>query len=216
MNYRSKLELTQNVRIVSVKGYDICACCAPHVSNTGEIGLIKLLDCTPNKGGVRINMLCGYSALEDYNNKFEQVAAVSRLLSAKQNEVSFAVEKLQKNFEDVKQKLALVSQRLIQVKMQNITRTEGHLVIFEPEEDIVNLREMVNTGMQLCGGICAAFSGEDGCYRYVIGSTVVDLLEITREINRALNGRGGGVASMIQGSANCTRHEIEEFFCSDN
>ena len=29
MEYRSKLDLKENVRIVTVEGYDVCACCAP-------------------------------------------------------------------------------------------------------------------------------------------------------------------------------------------
>jgi hypothetical protein len=33
-----------------------------------------------------------------------------------------------------------------------------------------------------------------------------------RIINSALNGRGGGKADMIQGSAACTKKEIEEYF----
>ena len=31
VNYRSKIEIEGQVRIVSIPGYDICACCAPHV-----------------------------------------------------------------------------------------------------------------------------------------------------------------------------------------
>lgn len=212
MNYRSKLELTENVRIVSIEGYDVCACCAPHVSNTGEIGLIKLLDSTPHKKGVRINMLCGFRALEDYKNKFEQVTAISRMLSSKQNDVSLTVTKLQKNFDEIKQQLASANRKLAQAKMQAINPTSGNLLIFEPEFDAVTLREMVNTGMQLCSGICAAFSGEDGNYRYVIGSHFVDLVTITKEINSTLHARGGGTASMIQGSAHCTKTEIERYF----
>ena len=49
LQYRAKLALTENVRIVEIGDGDLlcdrCACCAPHVRNTGEIGLIKLLDC---------------------------------------------------------------------------------------------------------------------------------------------------------------------------
>jgi alanyl-tRNA synthetase len=212
MNYRSKLELTENVRIVAVEGYDTCACCAPHVSNTGEIGLIKLLDLIQYKGGVRINMLCGFSALDDYNGKFEQVAAISRMLSSKQDKISSAVEKLQNDMDEVKQKFTSLNQKLAQAKMQTIVKTTGNLVIFESEIDTVTLREMVNMGMQFCGSICAAFSGEDGCYRYIIGSTSVDLKARAKEINRSLNGRGGGSTNMIQGCVYCTKKEIETYF----
>ena len=40
MEYRSKIEIEGQVRIIVVPGYDVCACCAPHVSYTGEIGQI--------------------------------------------------------------------------------------------------------------------------------------------------------------------------------
>ncbi|MFA6948907.1 MAG: alanyl-tRNA editing protein, partial [Eubacteriales bacterium] len=40
LQYRSKLALTENVRIVTVEGCDVCACCAPHCNHTGEIGMI--------------------------------------------------------------------------------------------------------------------------------------------------------------------------------
>ena len=43
LDYRSKIEIDGQVRIVTIPGYDVCACCAPHVYFTGEIGLIKLV-----------------------------------------------------------------------------------------------------------------------------------------------------------------------------
>lgn len=59
MEYRSKIEIQGQVRIVVIPGYDVCACCAPHVKYTGEIGLIKLTGVQRYKGGVRVTMLCG-------------------------------------------------------------------------------------------------------------------------------------------------------------
>ena len=43
MDYRSKIEIEGQVRIVKIPGYDVCACCAPHVKTTGEIGAVKLV-----------------------------------------------------------------------------------------------------------------------------------------------------------------------------
>lgn len=34
MEYRSKIEIEGQVRIVVIPGYDVCACCAPHVERT--------------------------------------------------------------------------------------------------------------------------------------------------------------------------------------
>ncbi len=91
LNYRSKLALTENVRIVEIPGVDLCACCAPHVDTTGQIGLIKVVNVQSHRGGVRINILCGNRALADYTEKQDSVWAISSLLSAKQPEVAGAV-----------------------------------------------------------------------------------------------------------------------------
>ena len=94
MEYRSKKELTGAVRIVSIPGGDICACCGTHVERTGEIGLVKFLSMIHYKGGVRISLLCGKRAVEDYERKRDQVQRISVLLSARPGEIARAVEKL--------------------------------------------------------------------------------------------------------------------------
>ena len=69
IKYRSKIEIEGQVRLVTVPGHDACACCAPHVKRTGEIGIIKLIGLQNYKGGVRVSMLCGFRALADYEAK---------------------------------------------------------------------------------------------------------------------------------------------------
>lgn len=212
--YRSKLNLTGNVRIVTVEGYDRCACCAPHVSYTGEIGLIKLLDFIHYKGGVRVNMLCGFDALDDYNRRFANTAAISAALSVKQNETAAAVDKLLGDLALAKQATAAVRSELLRLKIMNIVPCEGNLIMFETQDDAVYMRELANAGAKRCGGICAVFSGGDGFYRYVMASETTDLSVKAKEINRALSGRGGGSRQLVQGSVACTRGGIEAYFRS--
>ena len=83
MDYRSKIEIEGQVRIVTVPGYDVCACCAPHVKKTGEIGMLKLVNMVNYKGGERITMLCGVRALKDYEAKDANGKEISALLCAK-------------------------------------------------------------------------------------------------------------------------------------
>ena len=63
LEYRSKIDIEDQVRIVTIEDVDVCACCAPHVNNTGEIGLIKVTGWQKYKGGVRIHILGGDRAL---------------------------------------------------------------------------------------------------------------------------------------------------------
>ena len=84
LDYRSKIEIDGQVRIVTIPGYDVCACCAPHVYFTGEIGLIKMVQSQNYKGGIRITMLCGRRALKDYQQKEESVKAIMGMYTAEE------------------------------------------------------------------------------------------------------------------------------------
>ena len=102
LEYRSKLDLTENVRIVTIEGVDVCACCAPHVSRTGEIGLIKITDFMRHRGGVRLTMLAGRRAFLDYRAKTDAAAEISAMLSAPRDALPAAVSRLKDTLEDAR------------------------------------------------------------------------------------------------------------------
>lgn len=213
LDYRSKLDLTENVRIVTIEGYDVCACCAPHVNKTGEIGVIKLLDFIKYKGGIRINMLSGYDALEDYNKRYKSIARISVLLNAKQSEVADAVLRLSDEIAAEKQTMGELKRKIISLKKDALSPTDGNLIIFDDSMDMLNLRIMVNEALPLCGGICGALSGNDESgYNYIFASKTVPMRAKSKEINSALSGRGGGSDEMIQGSLKAKMDEIKKYF----
>ena len=92
--YRTKRALPWPVRIVQVPGFDSCACCGTHVKATGEIGLIKLFTCLGFRGGTRMEMSCGKSALKLLNNAYEQNRQVSQAFSAKIEETGAAARRM--------------------------------------------------------------------------------------------------------------------------
>lgn len=202
LEYRSKLELTENVRIVEIGDVDCCACCAPHVSRTGEVGVIKILDCQRHRGGVRVSVVCGMDAVEDYRAVQTDVTAVSRALSAKRGEVAAAVGRVLDENTRLKERAAALSAELVRVKAESASATDGNICVFDGILDEIAQRELTNLLMEKCGGISAVFSGSDkDGWRYIIGSKTVDLRRETRRINAAINGRGGGTERMIQGRA---------------
>jgi alanyl-tRNA synthetase len=211
--YRSKLDLTENVRLVTIGEYDICACCAPHVSRTGEIGVIKLLDAIRYKGGMRIHFLAGSAALEHYRKTWSDVAILSSMMSVKQSEV---VDGLKKKEAEIDKRGALFSslrRQLLDFKIAALEQTDGNLCIFTDDPDMLSLRLLVNAGVEKCTGICAAFSGDDvQGYRYIMGSAAVDLKSASKQINAALGGKGGGTPQMIQGSCTAIEQTIRAYF----
>lgn len=212
MEYRSKKELTGRVRIVEIPGVDMCACCAPHVAHTGEIGAIKVVDSMRHRGGTRISLICGEAAWRDYAELHRVNARVSALLSAKRLETDAAVERVLRESEEKHAEVTRLRREILSLKAAAIPETEGNICLFEPDMDMVTLRELVNAGVGKCSGVCAAFSGEDGAYKYIIGSASTDLRAAAKEINAAISGRGGGSASMIQGTSTASRTELEAYF----
>ena len=210
--YRSQLELTENVRLVTIEGVDICACCAPHVHSTGEVGLIKILACERHRGGVRVHLVCGMDALEEVNRRLDANSAVSNALSAPPTETAAAVERLLAERDGLKQEIFLMKKQRLEALIAALEEGKKNLCLFAPELDTDSLRALVNAGVEKCSGICAAFSGGEGDRKYIIGSRSADLRALSREINAAIGGRGGGKPEMIQGSAKANRATIEAYF----
>jgi len=213
MEYRSKKELPGQVRIVNVRGIDTCACCAPHVKHTGEVGMVKIFSHMRHRGGVRLTMLCGLDALDDYNARCANITAISGLLSAKPMEVAAAVERLQGEAEQLKQKLTHLYRKLTEQKLAALENTEGNLVLFEADLDMPALRELINGAKDKCSGMAAGFIGSDETgYHYIIGSRSVDLRANSKAINAAIGGKGGGQKEMIQGTAKASEAAIRAYF----
>ena len=215
LEYRSKLELTHDVRIVEIPGIDRCACCAPHVSHTGEIGMIKILDFMRHRGGIRVTLTAGMDALDAVRVMQENVTDISRLLSAKRHECARAVERVLNENAKAKERISALSMELAKLKAESIAETDGNICVFDSVLDDVALRELVNMLVPKCGGIAVAFSGADGAYNYIIGSRNIDLRANGKEINAGISGRGGGSKEMIQGRSTGTRNQIESFINSD-
>ena len=93
--YRSKKAIDGAVRLVEIDGVDVCACCAPHVRYTGEVGCFKLIGWENYKGGIRVSYRCGFRAMEDYGERLALLARLSQLLSVKTEDLCGTVEKLQ-------------------------------------------------------------------------------------------------------------------------
>lgn len=211
MDYRSKIEIEGQVRIVEIPGIDRCACCAPHVKNTAEVGLLKIQSCDRHRGGCRLTIVCGMRALKDYQQKQESVGKVSAALSAKPEKIAEAVEHLQEQQAKLREQLNQIQAMYLQEKLDKIHAEDQCVCIFEEALDSIAMRSFVNDAMEKCVGICGAFIGSDEKgYHYIFGSKELDVREISKQLNAKFNGKGGGKPQMVQGSLNGTKKEILE------
>lgn len=210
--YRSKKELTGQVRIVEFPGTDICACCGTHVAYTGEIGAVKFLSVVKFRQGVRVEMISGKRVIDYFSKIAKENSKVSVLLSAKPQETSKAVERLQEENFRLKGKIFDMEAEIFQAEVEKWAGA-GSVLIFKKNMESDSVRKLVDAVMQTCCGCCAVFSDNgDGTYKYAMGEKDGNLREFTKEMNQALNGRGGGKPFFVQGSVSSSEEEIRKFF----
>lgn len=212
LDYRSKKELTGQVRLVRFPGSDLCACCGTHVTHTGEIGAVKLLTVENFHEGIRLTMICGKRVMDYLNMVNDQNRQISVQLSAKIGETAAAVARLQDENFRLKGQVNHMFEELCNTEAQKYEGA-GSVLIFHDGLEADQVRRMTDAVMQKCSGCCAVFSSNgDGSYKYAIGELNGDLRQFTKELNAALNGRGGGKPFFVQGSVKAAEEEIRQFF----
>jgi len=173
--------------------------------------VIKLLDCIRYKGGVRIHMQAGLDGVADYRMRYEQTASVAAKLSVKQHDVSAAVDRLLGERDELKLAVRDACRRLAQWQVEAVEPTDRPVYLIGSDWDADTLRLIVNGLARRCGGLCGAFSGKEGVYQYVVGGHG-DLPAFGKQMNAALNGRGGGSGEMIQGRVQANEEQIRAFW----
>lgn len=213
IDFRSKKDFEKDIRIVTVEGVDRCACCAPHVTNTGEIGLIKILSSVSHRGGVRLTLLCGTAAYEDYCVRFSQNLLVSSALCLRYDEIAEGVEFLRGQINDLKRELSDQKSRLCDYIVSGFSPSGENAVVFVPGASPEELRQIALGLMERCPGTAVVCSGSDaGGYAYAAAAKGRIMNKKAPAINSALNGRGGGRDELIQGTFRAPETDIRTFF----
>lgn len=211
LDYRSKLDFTDGVRIVTIDGYDICACCAPHVARTGEIGVIKIIDFIQYKGGMRLEMVCGINALKDYQKLHDDSKEMMHLLSSPRDKVLENVQREHDVIGELKAEISALKRELsaAQLDIQLVGTT---LLGFTKGASFDDMRALVNENSGK-GELVAFFSeGESGEYSYIISSENLDVRDTVKALNEKFSGKGGGRPNYAQGKITGDKENIIKFF----
>lgn len=211
LEYRSKIEIEGQVRIVTVPGYDVCACCAPHVKHTGEIGMLKVMNYQNYKGGVRVSILCGFRALEAFRQKCDIISELMGIFTTNQEAIVDNVTKLKAVNQSLKSELGTAKSALLGYKVAELSTDTDNAVLFECGIDTNTARNCVNALVEKYSGFSAFFMGNDEeGYSFIIGSKNADCNTVATALRNKLGARGGGKPVMVQGSVKAAKSEIKE------
>ncbi|MFC5603703.1 alanyl-tRNA editing protein [Sporosarcina koreensis] len=207
---RKQLAVTDEIRLVIIPDFDYNGCGGTHPTSTGQIGLLKIISTEKQRRKVRVNFACGSRVLQQLHRKHEELSAASKLLSAPENGVSDAIERLlashhtlEKALENAKEELLFFeAKNLLDNKNGNIVRASftdrtvqelqklAKLIVAEYESAIALLVAENEDRLQFV----AARGTSSGTSMKLVSTSVLPLL----------NGKGGGNDAFVQGGGERT------------
>ena len=212
IDYRSKKDLTENIRLVTIPDVDTCACCAPHVKNTGEIGIIKIIHWINYKGGTRLTILSGKRAYNYLAEVQDTADTLALKLSVGLDRLTDSVDKLIKEGNDWKLKYAKTLEKLWELRLETL---DSAVIFTEDELDPVAQRKIVNRLAEKNEGICALFVGNEKTgYRFILSFVGNDAREAANLLKEKCSAKCGGSKEMIQGSVTASEKELREALAS--
>ncbi len=210
LDYRSKLDLTENVRLITIDGVDVCACCAPHVARTGEIGVIKVIDHIAYKGGTRITLVSGGWALSHFGALHSSDRTIRQMLSAPFGETIDYVKRDQEMITALRFQVKLLQTQLAKARLEVIPR-ETAVCAFTGDADFEAMRACAES-VPHDGQMLALFSFNGDGVAYILAQDGGDVRETVKAINAAFGGKGGGKPIWAQGKLTATKEELLNFF----
>ncbi len=210
ISYRFKEGIEGEIRLVKIENTDICACCAPHIKSTGEIGVIKFLSTEKQHGGTRIFMKCGKFALDDYEKKNSDIKAICEALSAKTENAQEAVCALSLRLETERAKTKKLNTELIGYKIKLFDKSKRATI--SDNTEIKDLQMLADGLHKAYGGVKTALSeSKDGCAFVMCGDEDKIGIEFEK-LKSVFTVKGGGRGNLRQGSIIAPISQIKEYF----
>ncbi|MGF1747260.1 MULTISPECIES: alanine--tRNA ligase [Vibrio] len=187
----------EEVRVLSMGDFSTELCGGIHAQNTGDIGLFKIT----SEGGIaagirRIEAVTGETALD-------AVEAQQHALEAKLAESAQKSKSLEKEIQQLKDKMAAAESANIMGKVEEIAGTKVLVAAIEGADN-KNLRTMVdNAKNQVGSGVILIANVADGKVGLIAGVTK-DLIgkvkagDLVKMVAEQIGGKGGGRPDMAQ------------------
>ena len=207
LGLRKATEREGEVRIVSIQDLDRSACGGTHVRATGEIGPILIRKLDRIRGNLRIEFLCGLRAVERARADYEALSAVARSFSSPLDDAPSLVESQREKLLETERAHRKLATEVAQMRGRELYSNiaPGPDGIRRVERRVPALSDDLRAEAQtFVAGAKAVFLaiGEDPPAILLAASTDsgVHAGNLLKSALGSVSGRGGGSATMAQGS----------------
>lgn len=200
------------LRLIEVRGVDLCACGGTHVLTTGQIGNIHLRKVEKIKQGFRVEFVCGIRALRIARKDFEVLTEAAALYSSHVWEVPAQTQKLidsNKGGQKQQQKqLAELAELSAQQLLARTPAESGRKIVAEyfADRDLSFVKLFAQKLVAAEGNVIALLGAGQGTPALVFAQSIpakspgdFDAGAQLKAIVSSAGGRGGGTRELAQG-----------------
>ncbi|MFB6154566.1 MAG: alanyl-tRNA editing protein [Haloferacaceae archaeon] len=192
------------VRVVTIEDWDVAACGGTHVSNTGEIGPVTVLDrSNPGEGLTRVEFAVGPVGIDRASEIHGVALTAARELGTGVDDVAGAVASLREERDRLADEVDDLTAEVLGGRIAGLDGVErdgatwkvGSVSGFGPNEVGEEAKAAVGDGADV-----VAVAGESGNTFVVVASTGdVDAGDVVDEVTGEFGGGGGGGPTFAQG-----------------
>lgn len=211
---------TGKLRLIDIENFDLTACGGTHVTQTGGVGMIKIIKQERRKNKLRIEFRCGERALADYGRKNDVALQLGSELTTGLDQLLPSVQRLRDQLKEANRQIkqqqaalmaAQATQLLAAAKQVGETAVVVHILESGSPNDLQTL------GQQLLGvgktAVC--FLGLAGQRSHLLfcrtENATGNMGQLIKLAQAQLGGGGGGRPERAQGGGPAaTTEQIKE------
>ena len=196
MPLRKELAFDKDITIVTAGSKedpaDCCACCAPHVSTTAQIGLLKIFKVEKNKNMFRIYFEAGKRAMKDYQRKDQFITDLCNRYSTGFENLQKKLTADQEKYDKLARDHALLRDSVIKSRVNEITeKLASGLQVYSYDDLTLDDTQHIGQKIENIPGLLV-LRHVPTCTLLLFSSGNSPCGKLVKDNASVFNGKGGG------------------------
>lgn len=195
------------LRLIDIADFDLCACGGTHVRSTAQIGMILVRKSEKVKQGYRVEFVCGDRALRTARRDFETLTHAAALYSASLSEVPANIKKSLEEIKVAQKQQHKLLEELAEFwaeKSVGSAETKGGFKLVKQvfaDRDLAFVKLLAQRIGKRSGAVAllGTTQGQAALVFARSSDVEVDVSALMKEAMAASGGRGGGSKDLAQG-----------------
>ncbi|GKV68980.1 alanyl-tRNA editing protein [Sporosarcina sp. NCCP-2716] len=203
-NLRKDVSVEEEIRLVIIPDFDTNGCGGTHPASTGQVAALKILSVEKQKKNTRVHFVCGGRVLDQLGTVHGELTKTAQLLSAPLKQTASAAEQLLETAHSLEKQLEAAKEELLDREAASLAGRKSGII--RQTYDGYSMQELQKLAKKTLAvreqAIVILVSETSDKLQFVVSRTAAlktDLRTASSIALPAIEGKGGGSASTVQG-----------------